>query len=903
MAPDDDQQLNALAAYFRTKLSGQRLTETDIEQAVDTDPFATAMDETVRTRLKRILKQSLFITQESGHLITSDIHPWLAGRKAGIDQYYWTRLRDYMIGSGELPATVVSRLDTVTDSILDCCGDPMQAGSWSSRGMVMGHVQSGKTTNYGALICKAADAGYKVIILLAGITNSLRSQTQQRMDEYFIGRKSVFNAAAQAPLEILNYSGGRHRYPDFGTSRDQDFSRNNAVTGAALSSLKEPKIFVIKKNKSVIENLNTWLHDQANGGKIDEPLLLIDDEADNASINTHKDPGQSTAINLAIKETLARFNRSTFIGYTATPFANIFIDPESVDAFAREDLFPRNFIRSLEPPTNYCGAARYFTETGDLATSVHCVKDYKDLLPLNHKKTHPVEVLPPSLEKAVRVFVLARTIRVLRGEGRKHCTMMINVSRFNDVQEKIEGKVYAYLTKLRNAIDVWSGSAEAVSDPDIKALEETFIEEYADAKADGRRLTFRDILSSLPAGAATIQVKTVNMLRKISPLNYEANKKDGLHVIAIGGLALSRGLTLDGLVVTYLLRNVGASDTLMQMARWFGYRPNYEDLCRIYLPKSGREHYEDVHLSIEELREEIGRMEIAGGTPLDFGLKVRQSETGIRITAANKMRTATKMVLAAGYAGRFIQGHAVINSDEVNRKNREVASQFLKTLGPPGTLNETPYYWTGASGRDVVRLLEQTELPKQVQALWKLEGRRSLLSDYISDRVTAELAEWDICLATLKGSEGKGSPHADMEFLPGYTLHPVARNSGELEGSVYRFSGGKNAVADQDTPRLGLSKQEISEATSSAVSPLQNRYSLVRTRPLLVMFLVHPPKDLEGLKFTQPVFSLAVCLPLTSTAVREQTYQINRVLRDQIMQESEENSDDDEVMLAGGEQA
>ena len=897
MTPDADHQLNALAAYFRSKLSGQRVTEAAIESSVDTDLFATSMDDTTRSRLKRLLKQTLFITQESGHLIKSDVRPWLAGRKAGIDQYYWQRLRDYLIGSGELPATVVSRLDTVTDSILDCCGDPLQPGTWSSRGMVMGHVQSGKTTNYGALICKAADAGYKVIILLAGITNSLRSQTQQRMDEYFIGRKSVFNAAAQAPLDILSYA-RPPRYPDFGTSRDQDFSRNNAVTGAALSSLKEPKIFVIKKNKSVIENLNTWLHDQAIGGRIDEPLLMIDDEADNASVNTHKDPGQSTAINLAIKETLAKFNRSTFIGYTATPFANIFIDPDSVDEFKREDLFPRNFIRSLEPPTNYCGAHRYFTEEGDLSkVSVRPLDDYKDFLPLNHKKTHPVEELPPSLQKAVRVFVLARTIRVLRGDGRKHCTMMVNASRFNDVQDKLEGSIYAYLSKLRKAIDVWSLSDDALSDPMIRSLEESFLEEYPDVKADDRVLSFRDILAELAPAASTIQVRTVNMLKKANALNYDANKKEGLHVIAIGGLALSRGLTLDGLVVTYLLRNVGASDTLMQMARWFGYRPNYEDICRIYLPESGKRHYEEVHLSIEELRGEIGRMELVGGTPLDFGLKVRQSETGIRITAANKMRTATQMVLAAGYAGRFIQGHALINRDEVNVHNRAIASEFLNKLGGIDPAQQAPYFWSDVEGRAVVKLLEDLEFPRQVQPLWKIDGKRSLLGDYISDRLDAELKKWDVCLATTKG-RAAGS-RQDTEFLPGQALYPASRGSGAVKDGNYQVSGTKNAVADQDTPALGLSRTDIEGAASVSVSPPQNRFCLVRKRPLLVLFLVNPQQNIPDMKIRGPVLSVALCMPPTEKDVREHIYQINLVLRDQIMQESADNADDDEVMLAG----
>ncbi|WP_373009295.1 Z1 domain-containing protein, partial [Hyphomonas sp.] len=842
MADTDAVHTAALISYFKTKLSAQRVTETLIEKTVDEDPFAANLDPKTRMRIIRTLKLELFITQESGAIISSECKPWLAARKGEIDSYYWNRLRDYMIGTGELPAGIVSRLDTVTDQILDCCGDPLVPGKWSSRGMVMGHVQSGKTTNYGALICKAADAGYKVIILLAGITNSLRSQTQQRMDEYFIGRKSVFNAAAQAPLPIINYSGSRQRKPDFGTSRDQDFSRHNAVVGASFSSLKEPKIFVIKKNKQVLENLNTWISDQANGQKINEPLLMIDDEADNASINTHKDPGRSTAINAAIKATLAQFNRSTFIGYTATPFANIFIDPQSIDELKQEDLFPRNFIKALEPPSNYCGAARYFSGDGNLKDkSVVKIDDYGDVLPLSHKKTHPLETIPPTLETAVRAFVLARAIRILRGDGKKHATMMVNVSRFNDVQEKLEGHIYAYLTKLKQAIALWAGSENAMSDPVIRALQETYQTEYAGTIIDDDPISFASLLPVLAEAASPIVVTTVNMRKKSSALNYDANKAEGLHVIAIGGLALSRGLTLEGLVTTYLLRNVGASDTLMQMARWFGYRTNYEDLCRTYLPKDAIGHYEETHSSIEELRAEIDRMELIGATPLDFGLKVRQSETGIRITAANKMRTATEMRLAAGYSGRFVQAHAIHNRKVVNDKNLKTGSEFLRSLGHRSNDHDHHHYWTNIEGLDVLRLIGDLEFPREIQPLWKLEGRRSLLSDYVSDRLGDELSKWDVCLATRSSSAPDVNPVTD--FLPDESIYPVVRSSAELDEknqAVYRFSGSKNAVADQDTAMIGLTQEEIETAKSLSKVAFENRFCQVRRRPLLVIFLVDP---------------------------------------------------------------
>ena len=236
-----------------------------------------------------------------------------------------------------------------------------------------------------------------------------------------------------------------------------------------LSALNEPIIFITKKNKSTLENLGDWLEQQQRGARIREPLLLIDDEADNASVNTSAKPHHVTAINRAIRRVLGQFERSTYIGYTATPFANIFIDPGSEQEMLADDLFPTHFIKALDPPSNYVGASRMFAPHGDLSTlSVRVVDDHQDILPLKHKKDITLRVLPESLRHAVRVFVLARALRVRAGQAKQHCSMMINVSRFNDVQDRVAGLVYEYLEALKNAIAVNGGIGRpGLSDPEI----------------------------------------------------------------------------------------------------------------------------------------------------------------------------------------------------------------------------------------------------------------------------------------------------------------------------------------------------------------------------------------------------------------------------------------------------
>jgi hypothetical protein len=228
------------------------------------------------------------------------------------------------------------------------------AGEWRRRGLVVGHVQSGKTANYIGLINKAADAGYKLIILIAGIHSNLRSQTQERIDEGFVGRDSDQILGGRANANVLGVGNINRTFkPVSYTSRAHDFGKARADgLGISINNLSDPAIFVIKKNRSLLTNLIEWLHGtSATGDRLTMPMLVIDDEADNASINTAADPDKPNTINRLIRELLKTSTRNTYIGYTATPFANIFIDPETEDELRGKDLFPRDFIVGLDAPS------------------------------------------------------------------------------------------------------------------------------------------------------------------------------------------------------------------------------------------------------------------------------------------------------------------------------------------------------------------------------------------------------------------------------------------------------------------------------------------------------------------------------------------------------------------------
>ena len=893
------ENIDDVVAYFRRKLSRlKEITFEHIRDAIDSGPFTTLTDEQ-KEEVRTILEASYTITQKSGYSVKSDYVPWLQDRKSDIDFYYWNRLRDYLLGEEILPPHVLSRLDSVSSEILDYCGNPDDSGAWSRRGMVMGHVQSGKTTNYTALICKAADAGYRIIILLTGLTNSLRAQTQQRLDETFIGRKSIFHPSIpNEGLNILNYA-TKIRKPLFGTTRHQDFSRVIAQNyGVALASTNEPTIFITKKHKGTLENLRDWIRDQNQGERVPEPLLLIDDEADNASINTSKDPLRSTAINTVIREILQLFKCSSYLGYTATPFANIFIDPDSDHEMLGDELFPRNFIKSLDPPTNYIGAHRLFDEEGDLRNNmVKVITDHSQSLPLvqsvARKHKYPISGIPPSLREAIRVFLLTVTIRHLMGDGKKHCSMMINVSRFNDVQAKVEGEVYQYLQKVKNSVAVNARLPGIPSDPMIDKLQADFQREFADSV-----YSLDEIMFNLHRAISSVKVVTVNM--RGGNLDYEHNRANGLHVIAIGGLALSRGLTLEGLTVSYIIRNASASDTLMQMARWFGYRSGYEHICRLYLPESSLDHYDQIHSAIEELNGEIKVMDQLGQTPEDFGLKVRQSPTGIRITAANKMRNASEFRLAQNYSGRHIEGHALLNDESVNLKHREMVQEFMRKCGEPRSINGG-VCWHNVPGHLVTTLLKEFIFPPVVLPMVKVTSDRSLLDDYLTDRISHELKKWDVYVP------GPVSPFRTDNglFLQSRQLNLRLRRQSKVRQGILRINDRKNRVADRADAKFGLSNEqiELAKETADELNIKGDRmFCLVRARPLLIIHLLTLGDDRSSTtRLKDPVVTLSVCLPRTDSAPVEHTYQVNQVFRKAQLSVIDDEVDDDEELVVYGE--
>lgn len=859
--------------------------------------------------LARKFEERVSITQTVGaQLVERGHQPWLDAAKADINPYYWNRYRRYLIQEG-LPPAAVTSLDEVTDRVLGLMQNPARTGAWDRRGLVVGHVQSGKTANYTGLICKAADAGYKLIIIIAGIHNNLRSQTQRRVDEGFVGRDSSRLLSRKTDMFVGVGKIDNTRRPVTLTNTAKDFNKNTATSaGIPIQNLREPAVFVIKKNSSTLTNLFEWLREYGpvgNDRHIDEPMLLIDDEADNASINIRRNAGEVSTINGQIRDLLNLFKRSCYVGYTATPFANIFIDPDTDDEMLDDVLFPRSFIVSLDPPSNYFGPAEVFVENSH--RYIRDIDDNEDYLPIRHPNHFPIEYLPPSLEDAVRTFILGRAIRLARKQERQHCSMLVNASRFVSVQSQIRILIHARLADIQNSIQVNGALSpdEALRDPEIGELYRVWRQEFHDTEFDWSR-----VQEQLHHASAPIRVVEVNS-NSPGTLDYGGNQQDGLNVIAVGGYSLSRGLTLEGLMVSYFLRNSKMYDTLMQMGRWFGYRPYYQDLCRIWMPEEAAGWYEHIAESTEELRYEIRSMEAAGATPEEFGLKVRSHPDNLTVTARNKMGTGQRMRMSVSLASRLIETHTLHRDEAILNSNRLAAQVLAQSINLAELPNESDR-WTNfgwlLSCLPAAPILEFLRDFRNHQG--SLQTNPDAVRRYIQDRANNELAKWDVLFASLRLS-GQSKDTDDMSL--GIRIRRQHRNEGEWRDNKTLLVSNRQRVSTRGIDRTGLTSEQRNEAEEWYRVRLKEEgrfkegdsepnypdwiYRLRRTRPLLMVHLLDVEARSPGNPVSAPVVAWGISFPPTRIEERPVEYVVNTTwirenYRDEI-DEAEMGGDDD----------
>ena len=605
-----------------------------------------------------------------------------------IDWYYWEQYYTYLHKKQHWSKDVCDSIGKDSYNILALTGDPNSPANFKKKGLVVGNVQSGKTANYLGLICRAADAGYKYIIVLAAITEDLRSQTQKRIEEGFIGFKLTKSKETQLDM-LVNVGVGEgakegYRHPNPGTTRDDDFKKTKmkSLLSVRSENMREPWVFVLKKNTSTLRNLIVWLRQQRDVSE--SQLFLVDDEADNASINTKRDKDKVSRINGQIRDLLALFPKNVYVGYTATPYANILIDKDDEDEEHGSDLFPRNFIYTLSPADSYFGAAKILAdiEPDDFQTVskpkyIRFIRDIEMMPPT--AKDIDIPVLPNSLLEALRTFILASAIRVRRLGKDTHTTMMVNTSPYNPVQEKLRNRIDQYINEdLKPAFKAYGSKPAADAErnsSEIRAIRETWDREYQGAV----EFEWNEIYPTLASVVKPLHSALINSKSRDS-LDYGSGIE---HVVAVGGYRLSRGLTLEGLITSYFSRNSRAYDTLMQMSRWFGHRVGYEDICRIWMTEESAGWCRFVADATDDLIADLIVMQQKKATPLEFGHKIKAHPTTLMVTAKNKMGGG-KIIENVSLSGRAVETTILLRDQGAIDGNFRAARELALALEESG---------------------------------------------------------------------------------------------------------------------------------------------------------------------------------------------------------------------------
>lgn len=639
------------------------------------------------TEHQRSRLNTLFPVATDDTIVISDsFKPWYADRKMKHD-FYWNAYREYLL-SKNWKSDAVTKLGTATTKVVERLSDPTRPEAFQAKGLVVGYVQSGKTANFTGVVAKSIDAGYRLVIVLTGTIELLRAQTQRRLDMELVGVENILRGADPSDPQVaahLDYQQdpawpksflGHGFIPSTNGLTDivrlttHTFDYKSLKQGiTALEFEKEvaskplydavnlqrasARLMVVKKNKAVLTKLVKDLKSIAS--RLHEiPVLIVDDESDQASVNTSdpkkwkkQDETERTAINGLISQLLSMLPRAQYLGYTATPFANVFIDPSDV-----QDIFPKDFLISLERPEGYMGVRDFH----DLDLEVE--PEDRNVANSNEKAyVRDVRTADSRLAEALDAFVLSGAVKLYRQSQDddlvfKHHTMLVHQS-----VQQIEHRVLAAEIE-----SIWNHGSYA-SPSGLSRLEELWSKDFLPVSAaratdplpasfDELKPFLSECLNRINAGGKPYLIVNGDKDIDQQKLDFDQNP---VWRILIGGTKLSRGFTVEGLTVSYYRRRTKQADTLLQMGRWFGYRPGYQDLVRLYI---GREEpdrnttydlyaaFEAIMQDEEHFRAQLKKYSTIGPdgvpelTPMEIPPLVAQHLPDVRPSARGKMFNA-----------------------------------------------------------------------------------------------------------------------------------------------------------------------------------------------------------------------------------------------------------------------
>lgn len=796
---------------------------------------------------------------------------WYAG--PGPDDVFWPNVSKYLLaqlGNAESHEA----LDLSSTRVVSCLANPHRS-AFSVRGLVAGDVQSGKTSNFTAVVAKAADAGYGFILVLSGTKSKLRRQTQSRLEQDLVQRD-----------------------PDrwfLLTSEQRDFGAGFVTPpGQVLVRWRQqPALAVVKKNSRVLKHLSTWIAGAPATLRSSIPVLIIDDEADEASINARKPEEQRTAVNGAILDILRLLGKASFVGYTATPYANFLID-----ATAEEDLYPRDFILNLTSGKQYFGYEKIFgrertryDESDEAIDGLDMIRSIAAdeagaLKPARGEEMAAPDLARlPALTRALAWFLLCTAARAARGQAGKHSSMLIHTSQRVAIHRLFKAPIEAWLKKLEGSVKKSTGLV-------VGELRQLWDAENARVPASewGRtNQSFDSILVQLlPTVSRTRVIVENGMTPQEERLVYG---DEGGSYIVIGGDVLSRGLTLEGLVCSYFTRSASTYDTLMQMGRWFGYRRGFEELPRIWMTDELKSAFYELGGVDREMRQQIDRTYRPGLTPRDFAPMIRRMPS-LAVTSRMKMQGRQVSEVRINYGARRVQ---TILFHHVNQRwllnNQDAAKKLIDSAVRSGKVVSAVRAPEGKMVRavgtsSVLEFLSEYQFHEQS---WNLNA--GMIRKYVKKEADlGGLTDWNVLVL---GSRSGKTETFDIGLG---ALHTIVRSRIDAPGLTYANIKSLMSLQDASADLPDGTAKDFEEAIA------RRSKTLPRTG-LLVLYPIDrqsPPKSdgIEGtrapLNAVEVVIGLALVFPPSMQDAAGQHTYVTQVFRGSKSSEEAEAPDEEQ---------
>jgi len=802
-------QVRELVRQILAELPGSQDLETAVSRVVEgletfLPGFSRTHAEEIAEARRQVERQFERVEILHRNSIIRPREKWYFGPR--LTDRHWPALRTYLLGKG-WTFEDIDRLDEASNEIVSLIENPAK-DQFSCRGMVVGHVQSGKTANMTAVIAKAIDAGYNTVIVLAGMTNKLRYQTQLRLFGDLVERNQLEWNVRTPNLEYVDF-----RAPP---------------QGGFLSNVGKAQIAVVKKNVSPLKQLKIAVEGTHPLALQRLRVLVIDDECDQASVNAGRGEFDVTAINERIRELLWKFPAATYVGYTATPFANVLIDPYRKDSIVGQeldDLYPRDFITALEPPPHYFGTERLFGRVPEDPDDVQPEEEGLDMIREVPEEDEPLlqpasarernsfmPVMAESLKEAILYFLACCAARRARGDAGRHMTMLIHTSAYVIVHERVAACVQEWVGSISyDVLDPTTAIGKRLA-----AIWESEQERIPAHVTAAPRVTTEEVFLHLPDVLDAIEFPVENGAsddridyRHDAPRTY----------IVVGGTILSRGLTLEGLMVSYFLRSANQYDTLLQMGRWFGYRPNYEDLPRIWMSNDLKLRFRQLARVEMEIRQDIERYRLEKLTPMDVAVRIR-AIPGMAITGATKMRAARTCAVSFWGEHRQTFRFHHLDSQEL-QYNWEVASDLLRAADRYGRRKDggRRHLWNSVPKGVVVQFLQDYRFHPDHREL-----QPDILLAFIR-RADERLRSWNVGVV-----ESGATDPVQKPLGPLAGVRPVQRarlkDAGRTADIKALMSRGDIWFDCDGKPQTGLGWEELKAA----------RQELVGERPLLLLY-------------------------------------------------------------------